>query len=50
MTLRSAYFEQDFKGGPRVLLWGDMEGMRDLRDFLRQFRTAEESRALASFC
>lgn len=50
MTLRSAHFEQDFKGGPKVLLWGDVEGMRDLRDFLRQLQTAEAPRALTSFC
>lgn len=50
MALQSAHFEQPFKGGPKVLLWGDVDGMRDLRDFLRQLRTAETPRTLASFC
>jgi hypothetical protein len=50
MALRSAHFERDFKGGPKVLLWGDVEGMRDLRDFLRQLQTAEAPRTLTSLC
>jgi hypothetical protein len=50
MALRSAHFEQDFKWGPKVLLWGDAEGMRDLRDFLRQHQTAQVPRTLTSLC
>ncbi len=50
MTLRSAHFEDNFKGGPKVLFWGDVEGIRDLRDFLRQIKNATNPLTLSSFC
>jgi hypothetical protein len=33
--LRSAFFD-DFKGGPKVLFWGDADGMSALARFLRE--------------
>jgi hypothetical protein len=48
MTLRSAQF--DFADRRTVLVWGDADGMRELRDFLREVRTATAPRALNSFC
>jgi hypothetical protein len=46
MTLRSAYFE-DLYSGPKLLFWGDAEGMSQLRDFLRDPRLWH---SLEQFC
>ena len=48
--LQSAHFEQDFKGGPKVLLRGDAKGMCGLRDFLRQLRTVGAPLTLTGLC
>ena len=50
MMLQSAHFEQDFKGGPKVLLRGDAKGMCGLRDFLRQLRTVGAPLTLTGLC
>lgn len=46
IALRSAYFV-DWKGGPTFLIWGNSEGMINLRDWLR---LAPNAGALAQFC
>jgi hypothetical protein len=46
MALRSGYFE-DFKSGPKVLFWGDPEGISRLRDFLHD---PNQWHSLESFC
>ena len=49
MALRSAYFGR-WKGSPTVLLWGDAEGMRELRDFLRSARNVSSGLTLQQLC
>jgi hypothetical protein len=49
MTLQSAYFEE-FKDGPKVLLWGDAAGMRKLSDLLRDLHRAPDFRPLSTIC
>jgi len=49
MALRSAYFGR-WKGSPTVLLWGDTEGMRELRDFLRNARNVASGLTLQRLC
>jgi hypothetical protein len=48
MTLRSAYF-RDWKGGPTVLFWGDANGLRGLRDWLRSV-SAPDALAFEALC
>lgn len=49
MTLRSAYFEK-INSGPKVLLWGDAEGMCALSGFLRKMLIVPDSVTLSRFC
>ena len=48
MTLRSAYFS-DFKGGPKVLFWGDARAMNQLGNLLRTSSIGTGPLALGSF-
>lgn len=49
MALRSGYF-QKLNGSPKVLLWGDLDGMQALGDFLRRMLVVPRAMTLSSFC
>jgi hypothetical protein len=46
--LRSAYF-QDFKGGPKILFWGDASSMRELAKLLNASSVGSGPLVLNSF-
>jgi len=48
MILRSAYFH-NFKGGPKVLFWGDAEAMSKLSNLLRASSIGTGPLSLGSF-
>jgi hypothetical protein len=49
MALQSAY-SATFNGGPTVLLWGDIAGMRALSDLLRKTLVVPSDMTLSEFC
>jgi hypothetical protein len=49
MALRSGYFHK-LNGGPKVLLWGDHDGMHALGNFLRRMLVASRAMTLSGFC
>jgi len=49
MSLQSAYF-RNFNGGPKVLLWGDRDGMHALSGFLRKLLITPAPATLSGIC
>ena len=49
MILRSAYYS-DFKGGPKVVFWGDSKAIEQLANLLRASAIGTGPLALGSFC
>jgi hypothetical protein len=49
MRLRSAYFP-DFKGGPKVLFWGDAAALHQLGTSLERASARSERQELAEYC